>query len=176
MTPASLLSLLRDLRAATVQLLGEIEAYDFHHPLEPSGWTVLELVTHLTRDDEHYWFVTLVGGEPRAPWTVATHSMWPTGHPGPVPVTKADACCEYLHAVAVSEAVLADRGLDEPTNWLDPTVPSRHQPRTIADVLALAVLEYSMHVGHLEAAAELFSQAGQSAEPSGARSSGRGEH
>lgn len=171
-TPVSLPSLLGALRATTVQLLEQIDAIDYHRPLEPSGWTVLELVTHLTRDDEHYWFANLVaGGEARdasgltglSGLTAATGltgqaaTGWPSAHPGSVPVTKAQACREYLAAVAVSESVVEGLGLDEPTAWLDPTVPTGHQPRSVGDVLTLAVLEYSVHVGHLEAAAELFS-------------------
>lgn len=164
-TPASLPGLLSDLRATTVRLLAGIEAVDFHRPLEPSGWTVIELVRHLTRDDEHYWFAMLVAGGATTSRAFDTHSGWPPSHPGPLPVTKAEACREYEQAVALSEAVVAGLGLDEPTGWLDPTVPALHQPRTIGDVLVLAVLEYSMHVGHLEAAAELFSGAGRDAEP-----------
>ncbi|MGL5851571.1 MAG: DUF664 domain-containing protein [Phycicoccus sp.] len=172
LAPVSLPSLLSSLRATAVQLLEQIDAVDFHSPLEPSGWTVLELVTHLTRHDEHYWFANLVAGRatPRTPGTTGwtdPASPAPSAHLGSVPVTKAQACREYLRAVEDSEAVVAGRDLDEPTAWLDPTVPAGHQPRSVGDVLTLAVLEYSIHVGHLEAAVEVLS--GRHAELPGPR-------
>lgn len=155
-TPLALSSLLGSMRARTVELLEQVDPVDFHRPLRPSGWTVLELVTHLTRDDEHYWFADLVAGA-GAGRPVGGAAPGRSDHPGPIPVTKAEACRQYLRAIEVSESVVEGRDLDEPTAWLDPAVPPRHQPRSIGDVLTLAVLEYGIHVGHLEAAVEVFS-------------------
>jgi Protein of unknown function (DUF664) len=59
--------LLRFLNGQRRHVLGILEDLPEEHlrrPVLPSGWNCLGLVKHLALSDEHYWFRSVVGGEP----------------------------------------------------------------------------------------------------------------
>ncbi len=115
----------------------------------PSGWTPLELLTHLTHV-ERRWLVWGFVGEPVPdPWGDARDGRWYVG-----PEETLDGLLEALRAQAerTREVVLAhDLGdVGRPgERW------EGADPATLERVLLHLVQEYARHIGHLDVVREL---------------------
>jgi uncharacterized damage-inducible protein DinB len=119
----------------------------------PSGWTVLELLRHLTLGDERYWFSSIIGGDdldwvptgPRADWIV---------EPGQ---TAASIIAAYREQIAASNDVLSDVEPDDPPRRRDPLWDTWGIDFESVRVVVLHVIvEIATHAGHLDAAVELL--------------------
>ena len=59
-----LLRFLNGQRRHVLGILEDLPEEQLRRPVLPSGWNCLGLVKHLALSDEHYWFRSVVGGEP----------------------------------------------------------------------------------------------------------------
>jgi uncharacterized damage-inducible protein DinB len=116
----------------------------------PSGWTPLELLTHLTHV-ERRWLVWGFEGEPVPdPWGDARDGRWYVA-----PEETLDGLLEALRAQAerTREVVLAHDLGDvgrRGERW------EGADPATLERVLLHLVQEYARHIGHLDVVRELI--------------------
>jgi Protein of unknown function (DUF664) len=120
----------------------------------PSGWSLLELFSHLTIGDEHYWFECVVSGSvtladlptgPRADWLID-------------PTEPADMIIKrYEVQIERSNAIIAAAGLG--------TAPAQPDPRwgawgiqfpDLRSVILHVITETAVHAGHVDAVCELL--------------------
>jgi hypothetical protein len=126
---------------ASVRGLGE---GDLTRPLAPSGWSMAQLLQHLTFDDEIFWIGAIVGADPGCIDLV--QDGWR------VPVTSgADAVAGYERWCGRSRAVLAEADLDAPPRWWPGEDVFPFPPFADARACVLRVLvETATHAGHLD--------------------------
>ena len=116
----------------------------------PSGWSVAQLLNHLTYDDEVFWIQAIVGGRREAVDQV--QDGWA------VPVTDgAEAVERYRSAVARSREVLAAADLAAAPAWWPPVevFPFPAFGSNLACVLRV-LTETATHAGHLDVVRELI--------------------
>lgn len=118
-------------------------------PVLPSGWSCLGLVRHLTVSDERFWFEVVVAGRPLDFWPEGDNADWIVGDDESV----ADVVQAYRDAIAVSDTIIAERGLDEPP--ANPEDAPGEFP-DLRSVLLHVLVETATHAGHLDAVRELL--------------------
>ncbi|WP_131105867.1 DUF664 domain-containing protein [Ornithinimicrobium sufpigmenti] len=114
----------------------------------PSGWSMAQLLNHLTYDDEIFWGAAVAAGDEEAIGLL--RDGWQ------VPVTSGTEVVErYRHWVGRVDAVLAEADLDAPPRWWPPkdVFPFPPFQDTRHCVLRLLV-ETATHAGHLDLARE----------------------
>jgi uncharacterized damage-inducible protein DinB len=120
----------------------------------PSGWSLLELFSHLTIGDEHYWFECVVKGSapfadlpagPRADWLID-------------PAEPADTIIKrYQAQIDRSNAITASAGLDAALAQPDPKWGEwAAQPTDLRSVILHMITETAVHAGHVDAVCELL--------------------
>jgi hypothetical protein len=118
----------------------------------PSGWTPIELVSHLTLGDERYWFSSIIGGDdldwipsgPRADWTSGAGT------------NTAAIIDGYRSQIDASNTVLAGVGADDPPRRRDPLWDTWGIDfPTVRIIVVHMIVETATHAGHLDAAVEL---------------------
>ncbi len=117
----------------------------------PSGWTPLELVTHLTHV-ERRWLVWGFEGRPVAePWGDERDGRWHVG--------EDETAADLLRALEDQGA--ATRSVVRAHELTDVGRPSERwdgaPPPTLERVLFHLLQEYARHTGHLDVVAELSS-------------------
>jgi len=120
----------------------------------PSGWSLLELFSHLTIGDEHYWFECVVKGiarfadlpeGPRADWLID-------------PAEPADMIIKrYQVQIERSNAIIAEATPD--------AAPAQPDPRwgawganfpDVRSVILHMITETAVHAGHVDAVCEML--------------------
>jgi uncharacterized damage-inducible protein DinB len=139
-------------RSAVARKLEDLSDEQLAASVLPSGWTPLELLTHLVHMERRWFRWGFLGeavedpwgdhvdGDPHAPWHVA-------------PGTTKDALVAALHEEgARTRAVLTGHPLDERA-----TVGGRFasDPPTLTWICFHVLQEYARHAGHLDVAREL---------------------
>jgi len=102
--------LLAHLDAERRHVLAAVEGLreqDLTRAAAPSGWSIAQLLTHLTYDDEIFWAGAVLGGDPEC------IGLLQDGWKVPV-ASGADAVAQYDRWRRRSDAVLADVDLDGP--------------------------------------------------------------
>ena len=130
---------------AAVEGLGEA---DLTRAVAPSGWSMAQLLTHLTYDDEIFWGGAILGGDEEC--IALIQDGWK------VPVASgADAVAQYRRWSRRSAAVIAQLDLDASPRWWPSKdvfpFPAFADARRC--VLRLLV-ETATHAGHLDMARE----------------------
>jgi hypothetical protein len=130
---------------AAVEGLGE---EDLTRPAAASGWSIAQLLNHLTYDDEIFWVGAILGGDEECIGLI--RDGWQ------VPVTSgAEAVARYDHWRRRSDAVLAEVDLDAPPRWWPPNEVFPFPPFADARGCVFRVLvETATHAGHLDMARE----------------------
>ena len=120
----------------------------------PSGWSLLELFSHLTIGDEHYWFECVVEGSarfadlpegPRADWLID-------------PAEPSDMIIKrYQVQIERSNAIVAAAALDAPPAQPDPRWGAwGAQLSDVRSVILHMITETAVHAGHVDAVCELL--------------------
>ena len=123
-------------------------------PVLPSRWSLLELFSHLTIGDEHYWFECVVEGSarfadlpegPRADWLLD-------------PAEPADMIIKrYQMQIDRSNAIIAAAGLDAAPAQPDPKWGEwAAQLSDVRSVILHMITETAVHAGHVDAVCELL--------------------
>ncbi len=114
----------------------------------PSGWSIAQMLHHLTYDDEIFWAGAVLGGDPECIGLI--QDGWK------VPVTSgADAVAQYERWRRRSDAVLVEVDLDRPPRWWPPEAIFPFPPFADARACVFRLLiETATHAGHLDIARE----------------------
>ncbi|QFG69662.1 DUF664 domain-containing protein [Ornithinimicrobium pratense] len=114
----------------------------------PSGWSIAQLLNHLTYDDEIFWGCAIVGGDEEA--VALLREGWK------VPVTSgAQAVERYQYWSSRVDVVLAEADLDAPPRWWPPESIFPFPPFAQArHCVFRLLLETATHAGHLDMARE----------------------
>ena len=147
--PATLVVRLLDFhRATAVRNVASLPDGHERHSVLPSGWTPLELLSHLAHMEQRWIVWGFLGEEVPAPWGDEIDDRWHV--PDDVSV---DDVIAMLHATADrTRQVLAHHPLSELA-----AVGGRFaaDPPTLAAISLHVLQEYARHVGHLDIVVEL---------------------
>ena len=121
---------------------------DLTRAVAPSGWSIGQLLNHLTYDDEIFWGSAIAGGDDEAIGLI--QDGWK------VPVTSgADAIERYQLWSRRSDVVLAEADLDAPPRWWPPHDVFPFPPfEDVRRCLLRLLVETATHAGHLDLARE----------------------
>ena len=144
------------LGAARRHVLGILEGLsdaDWRRSLVPSGWSPIQVVSHLALDDERFWFGAVLAGEEaiidglvRDPW-----DAWRV----PPEVTPAEVVARYLAEAERSDARIRAADLEEPVAfWPDFMGPCWMESK--GEVVLHVITETSAHAGQLDIVRELI--------------------
>lgn len=120
----------------------------------PSGWSCAGLVKHLALSDEHYWFRSIVGGQPLegffpeeegGDWILADNE------------TPASVVALYRNEIAEADKVLdgvdaTDRPAQRDPQWDEWGIDFP----TVRSIMLHMIIETATHAGHLDATRELL--------------------
>jgi hypothetical protein len=122
-------------------------------PVLPSGWCCLGLVKHLALADEHYWFRSIVGGEPLDFFPEEPGADWQVG-----PDEPAGAILDlYRDEIERANVVIAATPLDAPPRQRDPLWDEWGGDfPDLRFILLHMIVETAVHAGHLDAVRELL--------------------
>jgi uncharacterized damage-inducible protein DinB len=114
----------------------------------PSGWTPVELVSHLVHMERRWFVWGFLGEDVDAPWGDAQDGRWHV----PDDVDVAVLIQELAAVGSRTTRLLAERPLDERA-----ATGGRFEedPPTLAWICFHVLQEYARHVGHLDVAVEL---------------------
>lgn len=145
--------ILAHLRAKRQHVLATCEGLseaDLTRPVVPSGWSMAQMVTHLTYDDEIFWGCAVLGGDEEA--IALLQDGWS------VPVERgAQALSRYEAWSARADAHLGEADLDAPPRWWPgPEIFPFPAFPTAASAAWRLVMETATHAGHLDVARELM--------------------
>ncbi|WP_341359482.1 DUF664 domain-containing protein [Georgenia sp. M64] len=126
---------------AAVEGLGE---HDLTRPVAPSGWSIAQLLNHLTYDVEIFWAGAIVGGDPECIGLV--QDGWKARV-----TTGAAAAEQYRRWRRRSDGVLGAVDLDASPLWWPPEDVFPFPPLADARGCVLRLLlETATHAGHLD--------------------------
>jgi hypothetical protein len=113
-----------------------------------SGWSIAQLLNHLTYDDEIFWGCAIIGADEEGIGLI--QDGWKA------PVTSgAEAVARYRHWSSRADSVLAEADLDGPPRWWPSDDVFPFPPfADIRQCLLRLLLETSTHAGHLDMARE----------------------
>jgi len=150
---ALLLDYLRGQRRHVLGIIDGLSEADLRRPVLPSGWSCLDMVRHLTVDEEQFWFGAVVAGDAEViagldggddSWTV----------PPEVPVTE--VLDRYRDACARSDEIVAATPLGAPPAWWPGDLFGDWRIDDLREVMLHLIAEIACHAGHLDAARELI--------------------
>ena len=145
---AELLAHLDAERRHVLAAVEELSEEDLTRAAAPSGWSIAQLLNHLTYDDEIFWAGAILGGDEECIGLI--QDGWK------VPVTSgADAVAQYQRWQRRSDAVLTEVDLDAPPRWWPPAEAFPFPPFADARGCVFRLLmETATHAGHLDIARE----------------------
>jgi len=150
--------LLGALDAAREHVLDIVDGLDdeaLRRPVLPSGWSCLDMIKHLTYDEEIFWFRAIVAGEREAIdllQTADARASWKVADG----IAAADVLAGYRNEIARSNAIVAAIDLDQPPAWWPGDLFGDWRLRDLQRILLHLIVEVSCHAGHLDATRELI--------------------
>jgi hypothetical protein len=148
--------LLRYLDAQRRHVLASIDGLtdeQLRRAVLPSGWSCLGMVKHLALSDEHYWFRSIVGGEPL--------DFFPEGPNGDWRIEPDDTAQSivglYHREIEQANAVIARTPIDMAPRQRDPVWATWGMDfPNLRIVMLHMITETACHAGHLDAAREII--------------------
>jgi hypothetical protein len=148
--------LLDTLQAQREHVLGILDGLDedaARRVVAPSGWSVIQLVQHLTRDDERFWFAAVVAGDGAAiEATFAAGDAWQVDPE----LTLTAALAAYRAEIERSNALLATTELDAALSWWPDGLFGDWRLDDVRHVVLHVITETATHAGHLDLVRELI--------------------
>lgn len=147
--------LLAKLRAQRAHVLGAVDGLDdatIRLAMLPSGWSFADLLSHLTWEDEKFWFGAIVAGDPdaRAEFD-GEPNLW-VSTPG---LSAAEILAAYKDACERSDEIIAATPLDAEPSWWPEELFGNWRLSSLREVMLHMITELATHAGHLDAAREL---------------------
>lgn len=147
---AALLASLNSQRRHVLGILEGLSDEALRRPVLPSGWSCLDLIQHLTFDDERFWFQCVMTGEPLEAADVPD----PAWHV--LPDTSAEAVLGgYRRQIERSDEIIAATPLDAAPAWW-PDFFGSFRLDDMQQVMLHVITETACHAGHLDAVRELI--------------------
>lgn len=148
-----LLQFLDQQRNHVLGILDGLPEEQLRRPVLPSGWNCLGMVKHLALADEHYWFRSIVGGEPLDFFPPGPNAEWQVA-PGE---SAADVFGLYRDEIERANAVIAATPLDMAPRQPDPLWKEWGMDfPSLRFIMLHMIKETACHAGHLDAARELI--------------------
>jgi hypothetical protein len=149
----ALLGYLDSQRRHVLGILEGLSEDDLRRPVLPTGWSCVQLVNHLTFDDERFWFQGVVAADPAVIAEVdgAEEDGW---HIDP-DASPSSILRGYQKQIERSNELLAQTELDAPPGWW-PSFFGEWRLDDTREVILHVLVETSVHAGHLDAARELI--------------------
>lgn len=147
--------LIAHLGAQRRHVLGILEGLDddaLRRPVLPSGWSPLTMVSHLTLDDERFWFAGVVGADADVVASVLADDGWSV----PDDVPARDVLEAYRVQARRSDEILRGVDLDASPAWWPEDLFGDWRLDTVGEVVLHVLVETAAHAGHLDAARELI--------------------
>jgi len=148
--------LLASLDAQRAHALGAIDGLSdeqLRQAVLPSGRNCLGMIKHLALSDEHYWFRSIVGGEPL--------DFFPDEPGGDWKIAPSDSAGDitglYRDEIQRSNSILRSVSMDDPPQQPDPDWAEWDvEFPTVRSIVVHVLVETACHAGHLDAARELL--------------------
>jgi uncharacterized damage-inducible protein DinB len=150
-------NLQRYLRSQREHILGALEGLDeeaLRRPVLPSGWTCLALVSHLTYDDERFWFRGVIGNERDV--IDAVERREPSGWKLDADLLAEEVFARYRAEAELADAVLADCDLDAAPTWWPEYVFGTWRLHSVREIVMHHITEVATHAGQLDVVRELI--------------------
>jgi hypothetical protein len=150
-------NLLRCLRQQRDHILGALEGLDeetLRRPVLPSGWNCLALVSHLTYDDERFWFRGVIGLDQEVIDSVERRDPGGWKVDGDLPAEEVFA--RYRAEAALADAVLAECDLDTAPTWWPEYVFGTWRLDSVRQIVLHHITETATHAGQLDVVRELI--------------------
>lgn len=154
-TKSSLLSALEGTRRHVLEIVDGLDDTALRRSVLPSGWNCLEMIKHLTYDEEVFWFRAVVAGEQEAIDLLQTphaRASWRV----PDAVAAADVLADYRRQIEQSNIIIAATELTTPPAWWPEDLFGNWRLNDLQEVLLHLIVEVACHAGHLDAARELI--------------------
>ena len=136
-------------RAHVLTMLDDLDDDATQRAVLPSGWSIAGLITHLTLDDERFWFRAVVGGDLTA---CPNQDSWRLG----ADLSAAEVRQRYRDEIALSDEIIAATTLDAPVGWWPDELFGDWRLTSLHEVMLHMTTETACHAGHLDAARELI--------------------
>lgn len=135
-------------RETAVRKVAALEERDRRASRLPSGWTPLEMLTHLAHMERRWFVWGFLGEEVADPWGDDRDGRWHV----PDDVTLDDLAAMLREVGERTSAILATSPLDRQA---PPGPRFESEPATLGWICFHVLQEYARHVGHLDVAVEL---------------------
>lgn len=152
---ATLHASLQQTREHALTIVDGLDEEAFRRPVLPSGWSCADMITHLTWDEEIFWFQAVVAGDADAIALLQTDeakASW-SAPPG---LSVAEVVERYRTAIARSDAIIAATALDAAPAWWPGDLFGDFRLNDLNEVLLHLIVEIACHAGHLDATRELI--------------------
>ncbi len=148
--------LLASLEAQRRHVLAAVEGLtseQLRQPVLPSGWSCLGMLKHLALADEHYWFRSIVGGEPLDFFPEEPNADWKIDDAE----TDDDIVGLYRNEIEAANRVILSTEPDDPPRQRDPMWDEWGLDfPNLRHIMLHMIAETACHAGHLDAARELL--------------------
>ncbi len=130
-----------------------LTAEQLAEPVLPSGWSCLGMLKHLALADEHYWFRSIIGGQPLDYFPMEPNGDW-TITPDETPD---DIVALYRHEINQADLVIRSAAPSDAPRQRDPQWDEWGVDfPTVRFIMLHMITETACHAGHLDAARELL--------------------
>ncbi len=147
-----LIAYLGSQRRHVLGIVDGLDDADLRRPVLPSGWSPLTMLSHLTHDDELFWFGAVVAGDESVIERVLTADAWTV----PDDVAPADVLAAYRDQTLRSDEILRAADLDAPPAWWPEDLFGEWRLESVREIVLHVLVETAAHAGHLDAARELI--------------------
>jgi hypothetical protein len=145
-----LLDYLRGQRRHVLTAFEGLSDADMQRAVLPSGWSAVQLLHHLSLDDERFWLRAVVTGDPEA-IAGLSDSAWVV----PAALGVADVRDLYRREAELSDAALLAADLDAAPAWW-PDFMGEQFLHSVREVVLHVIVETAAHAGHADAVRELI--------------------
>ncbi len=147
-----LLAYLGSQRRHVLGIVDGLSDADMRRPVLPSGWSPLTMLSHLTYDDERFWFGAVIAGDPEVVAGVLDSDGWEVPDDVPVGVVVE----AYRDQARSSDEILRAADLDAPPAWWPEELFGEWRLDSVREIVLHVLVETAAHAGHLDAARELI--------------------
>jgi len=147
-----LIAYLGSQRRHVLGIVDGLDDADLRRPVLPSGWSPLTMLSHLTHDDELFWFGAVVARDEDVVARVLTADGWSV----PDDVAAADVLAAYREQTRRSDEILRAADLDAAPAWWPEELFGDWRLDSVREIVLHVLVETAAHAGHLDAARELI--------------------
>jgi hypothetical protein len=154
-TKPALLAALDATRHHVLEIVDGLDEEALRRSVLPSGWSCLDMIKHLTYDEEIFWFRAVVAGEQEAIELLQTPSAQASWRAAD-DVSGAEVLDAYRAEIERSNTIIAATELGAPPAWWPGDLFGDWRLDDLQEVLLHMIVEIACHAGHLDATRELI--------------------